>query len=195
MTHQRIDNSSHMFDAMQFIRSMHHSYGVTTIEHNTSDLQSDTAISKAIVTLDHIERSGYLGNSEKELFRLAKYHSDYNVKDRDLVRELQFLFQLVNEVKYIIDRTVVKDADNTKLSIILSGLKQIADSISFGDAGLMDGSGRGISVAVIELLLHRLDYHGIYRGFTNSTPLAKYFVITHAIHRSTRCQLQPNWKN
>lgn len=195
MTHQTVDNSSHMFDAAQFLRSFVRAYSLTEIDHGVSDLKNNKAISTPIVTKDEIVRSIYLSMDAKELFRMAKYHSDFNVRDDELIKELSFFQQLVREVLFILKRTVVDDSNNIKLSIIQSGLDQLWRSIDFGDMSELEKSGRGASIATIELLLHRLDYHAIYRGFSNSTPLAKYFIITQAIHRSTQCQIQPMWNN
>lgn len=182
-----IEALNNKLDAIMFLRATLAAFRYTNIEHAVSD---DEDISKCICNLDNIVRSSYITSNEKELFKNALLISDYNPTHESLKTDLEFIFFLINEIIFIIDKLQTDEAGRKQLNDINKGLKELRDSISFGDPCLPENSGMGITLVIFDILSYRKSYHAIYRGFTNSTPLAKYFIVINTLTRRTSCQVR-----
>lgn len=181
-----VDN---IHEALGFLRGIYSAFKKTTIDCSIDNLIEGNLISGGLCTLDGIKRNDYVTEDAKTLYDAALMCSSHDVLHADLHKDLAFLFQFANEIRSIINSVVSVDDESSGLSRVVDGLTNIINSISFGNPALPDESGAGIALAVMDVLLHRECYHAIYKGFTNSTPLAKYFIVINTLNRRTTCSI------
>lgn len=178
-----------MHTALEFLRAIHGALKKTTIDCDISSLSDENLLSNGLCSLDNIKRNNKLSSDASYIFNMALMCSEHDVSHDDLHKDLVFLFQFISEVRQIIGRVTNPCDDSISVKEIKEGLNDLANSISFGNPLLPDGSGAGIVLSLMDLLLHREKYHAIYKGFTNSTPLAKLYIVINTLDRRTTCTI------
>lgn len=182
-----------IYTALDFLKGLDRSFKNTTINCELDEFVLINERTCGLCNIDNIKRHGWVSEDIKELYRAVLASSDYTIPYEDLNKDLNFIFQLANEVRCIIMTVTNSHTDESDtLKEVLDGLNAITNSISFGNPALPEDSGAGIAMSILDMLMYRKIYHAIYKGFTNSTPLAKYFVIINTLNRRTSCSIVVN---
>lgn len=176
--------------ALDFLRELYRSFRNTTIDCTLDEFVENNKLTCGLCNLDNIKRNHFFNLEIADVYTAALACSDYDIPHEDLNKDLCFLFQLANEVLCIILTVTNSNSEDTQsLKEVIEGLREIVNSISFGNPASPTESGAGIAMSVFDILMHRTTYHALYKGYTNSTPLAKYFVIINTLNRRTSCSI------
>lgn len=183
-----MNKTENVLSALKFLRSFIRSYKLTSIATNDEE-DIINQFTESFCKLDNIKRSNYVDSDKAMLLNLANSYSDFDISNEVIAEELSFLYQLINEVSTMI-KQLTQASGREYVTDLLAGLDEISTSMVLGNPTFLDTSGLGIGMATIDLLSHRFDYRRIYTSYSHSTPLAKYFIVSNALTRSTACQLQ-----